>query len=477
MKKSGYFISHSRHDKAFARRVASWLEVRGARVWFDESDAVFEDRLSSELKRAIDSCDTFIIIASEEAVQSNWVKLELAHATRRFQMNRPRVRVLYRSNMDDLKEHPLLNDSPRVDMSDPLEFHNNTYEILGVTKETVICDKDVLARKLRYMTAVSPQLKPLIDVAFENKPVHIAQTGTLLSHNIQYDDLEFCLEAGAILAWDQQDSFYRVFAADAFERRGAGLAIIDQSILPEVPKSNGCSALVYAMQELPEIRLDCALKMLRNADPPDDQASADFIRRNFEKCNGAQRDQLVDIVTDPHRGPGSFGRDAAFYLYRNLPDNDDLYALWHFWIHEGDFEGSKDDSATTSDFFRLISDDLREGRGPWEKLLPVIEGRVRSLVRRRDEGSVWKAIGYLVKASEANFPHMQIIFKQLQTPSWAEWNNWEGEYKMTLALNIFVQEAKREKNWLRAYDKFKNDLKDQAENKEIFEKWFPGNTL
>jgi len=471
LKRSGYFISHSHYDKAFARRVAFWIEARGSRAWIDESELGYDGTISSTLKKAIDSCHTFIIIASKNTSKSDWVKLELKHATRKFQLNRPEVRPLFKEEIDTLKHDPLFKDRLGFDMTERLNFHKNILKIIGVTKETATCDKATLVEKLNHMKMVCPELKPLCDVALENNRIHVSQIGTLLDDKICYDDLEFCLEAGAVLAWEEQQSFFKVFAGDAFKKRGAGLAIIDQEKLAEIPRSKDSSALVYAMGNIPKTLLNCSLKILRNASPPDDQASANFINYNFESCNTNQKSQLVDIITNPPRGPGGFSRDAAFQLYRKMPDDKDLYSLWHFWIQDGDFEGRGNGKAGIRDLFNLISDDLSNGYGPWEKLLPVIINRVRTLVRRPDVGSVWKAIGYLVSASDASFPYMELIIGQLQAPCWSEWDNWADAPKMRLALNVFLKEALGDKRWGKAFDDYKTGWEERKDFRELAEKW------
>jgi hypothetical protein len=77
------FISHNKHDKADARILALALVESGASVWFDEWDIAPGESLISGIEEGLEACDTFILLWSAAAKESNWVGTELRAFIRR----------------------------------------------------------------------------------------------------------------------------------------------------------------------------------------------------------------------------------------------------------------------------------------------------------------------------------------------------------------------------------------------------------
>jgi len=73
----GVFISHTRVDKEFARRLAHDLEFLGLSVWFDEWELRVGDSILDRISDGIEKSQWMIVVLSPEALTSEWVKREL----------------------------------------------------------------------------------------------------------------------------------------------------------------------------------------------------------------------------------------------------------------------------------------------------------------------------------------------------------------------------------------------------------------
>jgi hypothetical protein len=71
------FISHSSHDKKFAKTLKDDLKVNGFDTWFDQDEMKLGDNLTNKLNYAIAESSHFLVILSPEAVESAWVRYEL----------------------------------------------------------------------------------------------------------------------------------------------------------------------------------------------------------------------------------------------------------------------------------------------------------------------------------------------------------------------------------------------------------------
>lgn len=79
---SHIFISYSKADIDFARRLRRLLEREGFAVWMDEARLVPSSRWWPEIEHNIDSCDAFLVIMSPSGKDSDWVEREILHAER-----------------------------------------------------------------------------------------------------------------------------------------------------------------------------------------------------------------------------------------------------------------------------------------------------------------------------------------------------------------------------------------------------------
>jgi len=80
--KQKVFISYSRKDIKFARRLAADLESAGFDVWWDISDLQGGDDWVRFIPAAIEASRSFVVLLSPDSVQSEWVSKEYSYALR-----------------------------------------------------------------------------------------------------------------------------------------------------------------------------------------------------------------------------------------------------------------------------------------------------------------------------------------------------------------------------------------------------------
>jgi hypothetical protein len=74
------FISHSSKDKGFVRKLASDLVSSGIKVWIDEQRILVGDSIPEKIAQGLAESDFFLIVVSQNSVESQWVKKELNSA-------------------------------------------------------------------------------------------------------------------------------------------------------------------------------------------------------------------------------------------------------------------------------------------------------------------------------------------------------------------------------------------------------------
>ncbi len=76
------FLSHASADGEFASRLAELLRRHGVPVWFSATNLVGGQQWHDEIGAALRRCDWFLIVLSQNAIQSFWVKRELCYVLR-----------------------------------------------------------------------------------------------------------------------------------------------------------------------------------------------------------------------------------------------------------------------------------------------------------------------------------------------------------------------------------------------------------
>ncbi len=75
------FISYSSKDKIFVRKLVKSLKSNGYSVWSYEHELLVGDSIVTKISKAISTSKVIIIISSQAANNSNWLKYELNKAT------------------------------------------------------------------------------------------------------------------------------------------------------------------------------------------------------------------------------------------------------------------------------------------------------------------------------------------------------------------------------------------------------------
>jgi WD40 repeat protein len=75
------FVSYSRRDTEFVKRLADDLKQRGKDVWVDVDGIRDAERFPEALRRAIEGSDAFMFVISPDSVTSRFCEQEVAHAS------------------------------------------------------------------------------------------------------------------------------------------------------------------------------------------------------------------------------------------------------------------------------------------------------------------------------------------------------------------------------------------------------------
>src|SRR5260221_4326125 len=70
------FVSYSRHDEAFARRIAVDLIARGAETWLDVKDIVIGANWGDSIEAGLKATNTMVLIITPDSMASSNVELE-----------------------------------------------------------------------------------------------------------------------------------------------------------------------------------------------------------------------------------------------------------------------------------------------------------------------------------------------------------------------------------------------------------------
>lgn len=74
------FLSHANQDRALAQRLAHTLIRHGIPVFFSPQHILGAQQWQNEILGALQRCDWFVVLLSPDAINSMWVKREVAFA-------------------------------------------------------------------------------------------------------------------------------------------------------------------------------------------------------------------------------------------------------------------------------------------------------------------------------------------------------------------------------------------------------------
>ncbi|MBN2303837.1 MAG: SUMF1/EgtB/PvdO family nonheme iron enzyme [Anaerolineae bacterium] len=99
------FISYSRTDETFARKLAADLEDRGADIWIDRDDIAAGDDWMTAIQGGLDSCDVMILVVSPDSMISPNVEVEWKYF--RNERKKPIIPALWKPATRPFPLHPL----------------------------------------------------------------------------------------------------------------------------------------------------------------------------------------------------------------------------------------------------------------------------------------------------------------------------------------------------------------------------------
>lgn len=112
------FVSYSRHDAAFVRRLVGSIEDRGKQVWLDTEGIADAEVFPAAIKRAIEQSDAFLFVITPAAVESAYCENEVEYAK---EMQKRIVPVL-REPVPDERLHSEIRDRNWIPFTDDAEF-------------------------------------------------------------------------------------------------------------------------------------------------------------------------------------------------------------------------------------------------------------------------------------------------------------------------------------------------------------------
>src|SRR5688572_29291618 len=109
--KPNVFISYRRSDGLdFAKRLHHSLEAAGIDAWFDKVDLPSGDTFIAQIDRAIEQADYFLLVATPEAILSDYCRDEWKKALEKY---KPIIPLMLMGDYADLPKEAFvhLNDA------------------------------------------------------------------------------------------------------------------------------------------------------------------------------------------------------------------------------------------------------------------------------------------------------------------------------------------------------------------------------
>ncbi len=97
---SSCFISYSSHDQEFAERLFADLQNKGVRCWYAQEDMKIGDEIRTRIDESIKRYDKLLLVLSEHALKSTWVKHEVEAAFDKEAQQH--TQVLFPVRVDDM---------------------------------------------------------------------------------------------------------------------------------------------------------------------------------------------------------------------------------------------------------------------------------------------------------------------------------------------------------------------------------------
>ena len=171
------FISYSRKDIEFVRRLATDLENAGYEVWWDITDLRGGDDWVRVIPEAIEKSKSFVVVLSPDSFTSEWVRKEYTQA---LSLRKRIIPIMLRRTAVPFA----LNTINYIDFTSEEQYAaslNSLLRDLGYTGEPVVPVSTLPLRLRRYAVPIVAGLLILLSLAgifFLNPPVTPVATPT-----------------------------------------------------------------------------------------------------------------------------------------------------------------------------------------------------------------------------------------------------------------------------------------------------------
>ncbi|MDJ0717772.1 MAG: TIR domain-containing protein [Prochloraceae cyanobacterium] len=99
------FISYSRADSDFTRKLNDALQELGKTTWFDQESIALGEDFEKEIKRGIENCDNFLFVISPRSVNSPYCADEVEYAEK---LNKRFITTILHKEVSSKELHPAL---------------------------------------------------------------------------------------------------------------------------------------------------------------------------------------------------------------------------------------------------------------------------------------------------------------------------------------------------------------------------------
>ena len=186
------FISYSRKDKDFVRRLSAALAAQEREAWVDWKDIPLTAEWQQEILTNIEAAETFIFVISPESVASFNCRKEIDHAAAN---NKRIVPILYRSVPDDDVPETIARFQ-RMDLSEELFFDPGFAALI----KALDTDLDWVRAHTRLLTRTKEWERQARDRSFLLRGKDLREAEHWVSRNAEHEPKPTPLQMQFLLA-------------------------------------------------------------------------------------------------------------------------------------------------------------------------------------------------------------------------------------------------------------------------------------
>lgn len=427
------FLSHASEDKVFARKIGFALKKIGIKVWIDEAEIQIGDTLKIKIESSIDSVDFLIVILSPNSVKSAWVKNEVKQALNKETIFKKVLvlPVLYQN----CKIPNSIKEKLYADLTNELDFEREFDKILNRIKKD---DKPESENEKYVRLKLKHPLLKKCDEEFDDIMV-----SSLPNSDIPCNDLE-----DFFLIYVKNNKGYKIFQT-------ANLCF------KAIQEKNCC---YNVLEFIFEIRLvEDYLHLLRYnfLELKSDEAviwghkifteyiKADsfyqtFISINHEVLMKVCKNNVLEYLLFPDRGPESYNIDTFFFFFEKYKLNNEPFVHRIIeWIKTGKFDGRNNSSMSESAelFYKIISREDYIDENSINKIVNMVHFHVKEKLNE----DLHLGIYHLQSMISARYKYTDIVLNEIINKSMVFENLYLEDEKvkeilryLNLAINILA---------------------------------------